>query len=59
MRADALGATTTYIRACSDPVALGIDPYCRLIGGHIHAAQISKNEFRWLIPPTPTQPPTR
>jgi hypothetical protein len=56
--ADTLAATTTYIRACSDQAAIAIDPYCRMIGGYIHAAQISKNEFRWLIQPTPTSPPT-
>jgi len=42
-----------YIKACSDPVALEIDPACKAIGGHIHAAEITQIGFRWLIEPCP------
>ncbi len=49
--ADALKTTTTYIRACSDEIAVTIDPYCHLIGGHIHAAEVTKNGFNWLNRP--------
>lgn len=49
--ADALKTTTTYIQACSDEIAVTIDPYCHLIGGHIHAAEMTPDGFRWLIPP--------
>jgi hypothetical protein len=48
---DTLTAITNYIRACSHPAAVELDPWCRMIGGHIHAAELSKNAFRWLIPP--------
>ena len=48
---DPFAATTNFVKACSDPVAVVIDPWCRLVGGHIHAAEITKSGFRWLIPP--------
>jgi hypothetical protein len=48
---DAFTLTTSYIRACSDPAALEIDPWCIRIGGHMHAAEITKRGFKWLIPP--------
>jgi hypothetical protein len=41
-----------YIEACSDPLAAEIDPLCKGIGGHIHAAIITPDAgFRWAIPP--------
>jgi hypothetical protein len=47
----ALTLTTNYIKACSHPAAAEIDPYCRIIGGHIHAAEVTNSAFRWLISP--------
>lgn len=44
--------TCGYIQACSDPIALQIDPLCKSIGGHMHVAEITlENGFRWRIPP--------
>jgi hypothetical protein len=40
-----------YIQACSDPLAAELDPICRGIGGHIHAAAVTPSGFQWLIPP--------
>jgi hypothetical protein len=41
-----------FIRACSDPMAVAIDPVCAGIGGHIHVAEITpEGGFRWRIPP--------
>jgi hypothetical protein len=41
-----------YVLACSDPVAIEIDPKCSDIGGHVHVATITREEgFRWAIPP--------
>jgi hypothetical protein len=47
----ALGMATSFIRACSDPIAMEIDPWCKIIGGHTHAAEITKSGIRWLVPP--------
>ena len=41
----------SYIKACSDPIALEIDPQCKAIGGHIHAAEITTSGVKWLIEP--------
>jgi hypothetical protein len=46
-----LEATAAFIKACSDPAVLQIDPWCRIVGGHLHAAELTKNGFRWLISP--------
>ena len=46
-----LNYTTSFIRACSDPNAVEIDPICSSIGGHIHAAEVSRDSVRWLIEP--------
>jgi hypothetical protein len=35
----------------SDPCASEIDRDCSMIGGHIHAAEITQSGFRWLILP--------
>jgi hypothetical protein len=48
---DALARTAVFVQACSDPVAVEIDPWCRTIGGHLHAAELTETGFRWLIPP--------
>lgn len=49
--ASPLEAATSYIKACSDPRASEIDPDCKGIGGHLHAAESTHDGFRWLIPP--------
>jgi hypothetical protein len=52
---DQLGTAVNFVEACRDPVAVEIDPFCQIIGGHIHAAELTDNGFKWLIPPiTPT-----
>jgi hypothetical protein len=51
LESDALRATTNYVKACSNPAAVEIDPSCRSIGGHIHAAKLTLDGFEWLIPP--------
>jgi hypothetical protein len=41
-----------YIEACSDPLAVELDPMCTAIGGHIHIAEITQlGGFKWRIPP--------
>ena len=46
-----------YIEACSDPVALEIDPYCKGIGGHIHMATVTPSDgFGWLPGYEPENP---
>jgi hypothetical protein len=47
----ALGMVTAFIEACADLAAVEIDPYCRTIGGHLHAAEITQSGFKWLIKP--------
>jgi hypothetical protein len=42
---------TSYIRACCDPVAIEIDPFCVMIGGHVHVAEVTGSGFKWLIAP--------
>jgi hypothetical protein len=49
--ANALVRTETFIKACSDPLSAEIDPWCRMIGGRLHAAELTKDGFAWLIPP--------
>ena len=46
---DAIEYAKSYIRACSDPVALQIDPKsCSAIGGHIHIASVTTDGgFQW------------
>jgi hypothetical protein len=48
---DGLAHAKGYIEACSDPFAQEIDPFCKGIGGHIHAAAVTPSGFRWLMPP--------
>jgi len=48
---DGLAHAKGYIEACSDPLASEIDPLCKGIGGHIHAAAVTPLGFRWLIEP--------
>ncbi|MGB6688582.1 MAG: hypothetical protein WBE76_12140 [Terracidiphilus sp.] len=58
---NALVRTEIFIKACSDPVAAEIDPWCRTIGGRLHAAELTKHGFRWLLPPAiplPNQMPS-
>ena len=56
---DALEFATSYIKACSDPCAPEIDPLCKSIGGHIHAAEITPYGFKWLIEPKHDRSDTR
>ncbi len=49
--AEALTATTNFVKACSDPAAVAVDPWCRIVGGYIHAAELTQIGFRWSIPP--------
>jgi len=44
---DGLAHATGYIRACCDPLARKLDPLCKGIGGHIHAASVTTEGFRW------------
>lgn len=49
---DAVACAKGYIEACSDPVALEIDPkQCQGIGGHIHIAAVTPEGFQWIEPP--------
>jgi hypothetical protein len=48
---EALSHARGYIEACSDPLAAEIDPLCKGIGGHIHAAAVTPSGFQWLIEP--------
>lgn len=49
--ADALAVTTNFIKACCHPAASEIDSWCQIIGGHIHAAELTVGGFKWLIRP--------
>jgi len=41
-----------YIEACASELALTLDEtICRIIGGHIHVAEITPSGFKWRIPP--------
>jgi hypothetical protein len=51
---DGLANAVGYIEACSDPLAAELDPLCKIIGGHIHAAALTPAGFRWLIEPKKT-----
>lgn len=50
---EAIEWARAYIDACCSPAALEVDPtVCEGIGGHIHAATITKHlGFQWAIPP--------
>jgi hypothetical protein len=50
---DGLAYAKGYIEACCDPLAAEVDPLCRGIGGHIHAAAVTPSGFKWLIEPRP------
>jgi hypothetical protein len=40
-----------YVRLCCEPEAKAIDPGCKIVGGHVHLAQITPDGFQWIIPP--------
>lgn len=40
-----------FLRACADPLARRIDPFCERVGGHIHIAKVTPSGFHWHIPP--------
>jgi hypothetical protein len=47
---------TSYIKACCDPIAIEVDPYCENIGGRIRAAEVTPSGFKWLpIEATPNR----
>jgi hypothetical protein len=49
---EALAHVIGYIKACSCELAREVDPVvCNGIGGHIHAASVTPDGFRWLIEP--------
>jgi hypothetical protein len=48
---NATEAVRLIIEAQCDPVAAGLDPLCKGIGGHIHVAKLTRNGFHWIIPP--------
>lgn len=41
-------AVQLYIQMCIDNQT---DPYCQDIGGHIHIAEITSDNIKWIIPP--------
>jgi hypothetical protein len=46
---DAIAAAKGYIEACSDPIAVTIDPNCLSIGGRVHVATITRQYgFKWV-----------
>lgn len=50
--ADARECARLVISACSDPIALQIDPACQGIGGHIHVAKVTRTRgFEWIDKP--------
>jgi hypothetical protein len=51
--AEGLAHAKGYIEACRDPLAAELDPLCKGIGGHIHAAAVTQSGFTWLIKPIP------
>jgi hypothetical protein len=47
--AEAVKFGENYIRACSDPLAVEIDPRCATIGGRIHIATVKpESGFQWV-----------
>jgi hypothetical protein len=40
-----------FMNASLHPCAAEIDPICNIVGGHVHAAKVTKNGFEWLISP--------
>jgi hypothetical protein len=50
--AEVAEAAPNYVRACTDPEAMKIDPICDSIGGHVHIAKVTpQNGFEWIEPP--------
>jgi hypothetical protein len=49
---DAIECVRGYLRACSTPLARRLDPFCEIIGGHIHIATVSpQSRFQWSTRP--------
>jgi hypothetical protein len=48
---DALIPVRNFVEACSLLTASEIDPLCRITGGHLHSATVTRNGFKWDIPP--------
>ncbi len=50
---EARDAATKCIAACTDPIALEIDPTAHTVGGHVHLATITESAgLKWIVPPT-------
>lgn len=45
---DVTAAAQAYIRACGEARNIEIEPFCALIGGHIHGAVVALTGFRWV-----------
>jgi hypothetical protein len=45
---DAIAFAVGYIKACSDPSAVQLDPFCKYVGGRTHAATITPSGFHWV-----------
>lgn len=54
---EAVESARAYIRSCSDPESIAIDPEaCAMIGGHVHIATITRQtDFHWAVPPVTEQ----
>jgi hypothetical protein len=49
---EAKGLAWAHVGACCDPLAVQIDPACRVIGGKMHMATLTwADGFRWVEPP--------
>jgi hypothetical protein len=46
-----LEAVHKFVETCALPIAREVDPWCRGIGGHVHAAELSASGFQWAIEP--------
>jgi hypothetical protein len=49
---NAIACVRGYLEACSTPLARRIDPFCEIVGGHIHIATVTPQfGFQWSSPP--------
>jgi hypothetical protein len=49
---DAIACVRGYLEACSTPLARKLDPFCEIVGGHIHIATVTPQcGFQWSTPP--------
>jgi hypothetical protein len=47
-RGAAIDLAQAYIDACSDEELMALDEKCIGVGGHVHAATVTKEGFRWI-----------